>query len=126
MAQRKKSNPKTTWEQIGIVCVDTGCITIGDICRMGSLSEDEMYPGNALFKQISQLGHGRSGDKVIPTVVSLRTGLGDRYYPVMAVVEDDVVRCIMIDFLSDDYVKALTKHMAREKKEQAKPKGTAR
>lgn len=101
---RKSKASQGTWKQIGTVCVDTGCITIGDQCRLVELGENEMYPGEALYKQIEQPAHGRPGDKIIPTVVSLRTGIGDGDYAVMAeFVDGGMIKAIVIEFLGDDF-----------------------
>jgi hypothetical protein len=43
----------TTWKQIGTVCVDTGCLAIGDPCRLVDLEYGEMFPeGSSLYRQI--------------------------------------------------------------------------
>jgi hypothetical protein len=112
----------TTWKQIGVVCVDTGCISIGDPCRLVDLEYGEMFPeGSSLHRQIEQLAHGNPGDEMIPSVVTLRTGIGDGDYPVMAMIEDGMVKTVVIEFLSDDFVKALRKHIAKENKGGSPP-----
>jgi hypothetical protein len=122
MAKRKKSNPKITWEQIGTVCVDTGCITIGDQCRLVDLDEDE-YLGNAVFKQIEQPAHGRPGDKIIPTAVSLRTGIGDGEFAVMADFSDGLIKAIRIEFLGEEFYQATEKHIPAQQKNAAQVGG---
>jgi hypothetical protein len=125
MTKRKASD--TTWEQIGTVLVDTGCIMIGDPCRLVDLEYGEMFPeGAALHQQIEQPAHdGQPGDQIIPAAVTLRTGIGDGYYPVMALIEDGTVTAVRIDFLDNPFIKALVQDVAPEKKqkeERAQPR----
>jgi hypothetical protein len=119
MTKRKSREPATTWKQIGVVAVDSGVNAIGDPCKLVRLEYGEMSPGDALYRQIEQPANGSPGDEMIPSVVSLRTGIGDGDYAVMAEVEDGMVKTIMIEFLGEDFVKALRKHIAQEKKERA-------
>jgi hypothetical protein len=95
--------------------VDSGVIAIGDPCRLLDLEYSEMSPGEALHKQIEQLAHGNPGGEMIQSVVTLRTSIGDGDYAVMAEVEDGMVKAIMIDFLGEEFVKALRQHIARER-----------
>jgi hypothetical protein len=76
-----------------------------------------MFPeAGELYRQIEQPAHGQPNDEMIPGAVTLRTGIGDGHYPVMALIEDGMVKAIMIEFLSDEFVKALMKDIAPEKK----------
>ena len=63
------------------------------------------------FRQVSQ-PRGRA----FGCDVTLRTGKGDGHYPVMALIKDGMVKAIMIEFLSDEFVKALMKDIAPEKR----------
>jgi hypothetical protein len=119
VTKRKSSEPETTCKQIGVVSVDSVVITIGDPCRLVELEYEEMLPDNDPFKQIEQPAHGHLGDEMIPGAVTMRTGWGDGYYPVMAEVEDGVVKTVLIEFLSDDFVKAAEKHIAAQQKNTA-------
>jgi hypothetical protein len=97
----------TTWEQIGVVSVDSGVIAIGDPCRLVDLEYGEMFPEDrALHRQIEQPAHGQPGAKILQTVVTLRTGIGDGDYPVMATIEDGMVKTVVIEFLGEEFCKA--------------------
>jgi hypothetical protein len=99
------------------VLVDTGCVAIGDPCRLVDLEYRDMFPeGSDLYRQIEQPAHGQPNDEMIPGAVTLRTGIGDGHYSVMTLIEDGMVKAIMIEFLSDEFIKALMKDIAPEKR----------
>jgi hypothetical protein len=96
MTNRKA--PSKGWQQIGTLLVDSGCITIGDPCRLVDLEYAEMSPGNDLHQQIEK-PHGDPPDgTTLPVAVTMRSGWGDGYYPVMALINKGTVEAVMIDF----------------------------
>jgi hypothetical protein len=73
--------PRIERKVIGEVCIDTGTLVVGDPCHLDSI--DDKFPSDGFSEQFEKdIGNG----KTIPTAVSLMTGLGDGFYPVIATI----------------------------------------
>jgi hypothetical protein len=77
---------KITHTKIGVVCVDTGTLVLGDPSHIDDLDFGKMLTDGELAKQIRKKLHGGGCQhrKTIPSCVSLMTGIGDGFYEVEA------------------------------------------
>jgi hypothetical protein len=97
--------PQITRKQLGIICVDTGTLAMGDPCHIDSSLD--AFPKSGLSRQIKK--KLQPGGKTIPTVVTLMTGLGDGFYAVEADIVDvgggwgQRVKRIEIEFIPDTF-----------------------
>jgi hypothetical protein len=120
---------KITHKKLGLVCIATGTMVLGDPSHIEELDSAQMFPSGDLSKQIRKKLHcgACKHRKTIPSCVSLMTGIGDGFYEVEAEIvetaEEEVIKSIRVEFLSDDYVAELREHAAqRAIKERDRPR----
>lgn len=86
-----------------MVCIDSGILVLADPCHIDSVGDAR--PRNGLSRQIKE--KLIPGGKIIPTVVTLMTGLGDGFYPVVAELvytgESKLIKAIHIEFIPDQF-----------------------
>jgi hypothetical protein len=120
----------TTWKTIGLVCVDTGTLILGDPSHVDDLDLGKMFTDGELVRQIRKKLHSGAYKhrKTMPSCVSLTTGIGDGFYEVEAeiIVESpgggETIKSIRVEFLGDDYVAEMKEHAAeRAIKERDRP-----
>lgn len=85
--------PKSKWEQIGEVCIDTGMLLLGDPITMNHVDVASAVDA-----------FGKDGDEQImrgkhPWGVLTTTGFGDGYYPVEVRIEHDRVAELRVRFI---------------------------
>ena len=87
-------------ELVGHVWVDSGCVVIADPCRSKQIDDEVMVEGSSVLQDLtikSKFGEYVKDD-MNQGIVFSQTSIGDGVFPVIAQLEDGMVRSLSIIF----------------------------